>query len=268
MPIGVLECRLCGGRADFAFNATILGVHLISYYRCGDCKSLETEPPFWLGEAYDGPDTHFDFGIVQRNLCNQAACWLVSRLWGLRDALDYGGGDGLLCRMVRDHGINCYVWDKYHSPTYARTFTQPDFAEPQLIFCFEVFEHFAEPRLELPEVFTRGAAVILASTGIYRGQSSGWSYLAPRGGQHVFFYSPEAIGLIAERFGYEVTIGGPYILFVRRGARRPLARAMFKALTGRFGLRALCVFMAGKRAGGVAADSARMRQSDLAETKP
>jgi hypothetical protein len=255
-----IKCRLCGGGVDFAFKATVRSAYEVGYFRCQNCKSLQTEPPYWLDEAYGDDLAHLDFGAVQRNLSNQAASWLVARLWGLNDALDYGGGDGLLCRMLRDHGINCYVWDKHWSATYAQTFTEPDFATPQILFSFEVFEHFAHPELDLREVFGRGAPVLLASTAIYQGQDSGWFYLARFLGQHVFFYSAEAMELIARRFGYTATISGPYILFVRPDVSKPVALAVFKAMTTRIGLRALRALMAVKRAPGVEADAARLQR--------
>jgi hypothetical protein len=261
-----IRCRLCGGEIDFAFKATVRSAYEVSYFRCRHCKSLQTEPPYWLEEAYDDDLAHLDFGAVQRNLSNQAACWLVARLWGLNDALDYGGGDGLLCRMLRDHGINCYVWDKHWSATYAQTFTEPDFATPQMLFCFEVFEHFAHPDRDLRDLFDRRARVLLASTVIYQGQHGGWFYLARLLGQHVFFYSAEAIELIARRFGYTATISGPYILFERSDASKPAARAVFRLMTTRIGLRALRALMAIKRAPGVEADAARMHR--LGVSKP
>jgi hypothetical protein len=259
-------CRLCGGVLEPAFRATIMDKYEIGYFKCLACESLQTEPPHWLEEAYDSHLGQLDLGAVQRNLANQAACCLTARLWGCRNALDYGGGDGLLCRMLRDHGVNCYVSDKYGDPTYAQTFTEPDFATPDIVFSFEVFEHFARPAHELAEVFDRGATVILASTGLYRGQGPDWFYLSRASGRHVFFYSPKAIGQIGERFGYAATISGPYLLFVRPAAARPAALTLFKASTRKIGLRLLRIWMSALPVRGVAADTALMRRRGLDPT--
>jgi len=235
------NCRLCGGPTAFAFKATVLSKLEVSYFECASCGSLQTETPYWLEEAYDGHLGHLDLGVFQRNLTNQAACWLVARLWGLNDALDYGGGDGLLCRMLRDHGVNCHVWDKYGSPVYAQTFAQPNFETPELIFSFEVFEHFADPRAELAEIFDRGAKVVLASTGIYAGQDNSWFYLSLPSGRHVFFYSRKAMQGIGERFGYAATVSGPYILFVKPDAANATATTIFRLMTKPIPLRLLRV---------------------------
>ena len=260
------SCRLCGGVAAFSFMATVLSKYRIAYFKCIDCDSLQTEPPYWLDEAYDGHLGHLDLGVVQRNLTNQAACYLVAKLWGLRNTLDYGGGDGLLCRMIRDHGVNCYVWDKYGSPVYAQTFTAPDFSTPDLIVSFEVFEHFSRPNDDLVEIFGRGSSLILASTGLYRGQGADWFYLSLPSGRHVFFYSPKAIHLIAERFGYRAFISGPYLLFVKPDAAKALPVAIFKLMTKTVPLRLLRAAMAVKPAPGVAKDAALMRR--VGEAKP
>jgi hypothetical protein len=253
-------CRLCSGAVAPAFEAAIMGKRRIGYFKCQACGSLQTETPSWLDEAYDSHLGHLDLGAVQRNLANQAACYLAAKLWGCRNALDYGGGDGLLCRMLRDHGINCYVSDKYGDPTYAQTFTRPDFAAPEIMFSFEVFEHFADPASELADVFSRGATVVVASTGLYREQGADWFYLSLASGRHVFFYSPRAIHLIAKRFGYVATISGPYVLFVRPAAARPMALALFRLFTSKIGLRLLRVYMALLSVRGVEADNALMRR--------
>mgnify|MGYP001320862266 CR=1 FL=1 len=68
------------------------------------------------------------------------------KFFGLKNVIDFGGGEGLLCRMLRDYGANCYVMDKYREPTYGEGFTEPDFKSPDLLLAFELLEHF--PSLE------------------------------------------------------------------------------------------------------------------------
>ena len=63
----------------------------------------------------------------------------------------FGGGEGLLTRLMRDSGWRFRCHDPYHPVLFADAFTQPDFNQPrpELITAFEVFEHFAAPRNEL-----------------------------------------------------------------------------------------------------------------------
>jgi hypothetical protein len=240
-----LRCRLCEGRLTRRFNLTVLRKHDVDYFECTDCHSLQTEVPYWLDEAYAGQNlAYLDTGAVQRNLDNFASCYALSRLFGSRNVLDVGGGDGLLCRMLRDYGINCYVVDKHAAPAYAQAFTEPDFDTPDLVVALEVMEHFANPRDELDALFARKSPLLLLSTGIYAGESRDWWYLAPDTGQHVFFYSRQALNWIGRRYGMEfVTSPGGLVLFFKEAsvAKKLLARLIFKSPVRRF-LKALLYF--------------------------
>ncbi len=132
------QCRLCEGPLIWTFNSVVLRKHDVAYYECQECKSLQTENPYWLDEAYHSSLSPLDTGAAQRVLRNLAAAFAVSKLFRINNAVDVGGGDGLLCRFLRDYGINCFMTDKYATPAYAQGFTNPDFESPDLIFGFEV----------------------------------------------------------------------------------------------------------------------------------
>lgn len=251
-------CRLCAGATDHAFSATIMGRRIIDYFTCRDCGSLQTEAPVWLDEAYSLHLGLLDCGAVQRNLDNAAACLVAAKLWGLRNALDFGGGDGMLTRLLRDYGLNCFVSDKYAAPTYAQGFQAPDFQAPDLLVSFEVFEHFDAPARQLGELFANRPVVLLSSTGLYRGQRANWPYLSLRSGRHIFFYSPKAMDLIAARHGYAAVVSGPYILFVRVDAPAGWRVAAFRLLTRFRSLRALRAVLLTRRARGSLRDVERL----------
>lgn len=229
-----LRCRLCDGALQSRFSLRVLEKHDVAYLQCEQCRSLQTEPPYWLDEAYrDSNLSNLDTGAVQRNLQNLAACWSIVKLLRLKNVLDVGGGDGLLCRMLRDYEINCYVYDRYAKPSYAQGFQHPDFVTPELIVAFEVLEHYPQPRQDLDVLFGQRPKAIVASTGIYKDQGEDWWYLAPESGQHVFFYSRQALEQVARQHGYDLLISGGYLLFLQSGTfggmRRALARLMLKS---------------------------------------
>jgi hypothetical protein len=234
-------CRLCEGKLVPKFSRLVLHKYEVRYLECNRCGSLQTESPYWLDDAYSSNLSNLDTGAVQRNLQNLAAAYLISKLFRVRDALDFGGGDGLLCRLLRDYNVNCYVKDRYAVPTYSQGFSEPDFAAPNLVLAFEVFEHFATPAGELEDLFQLRPTVLLASTAIYGHQQADWWYLASESGQHVFFYSEKAVQMIAERFGYSSLLSGGFVLFVRKSvhsgfksflARILLSRAVCRLLRG------------------------------------
>ncbi|UUQ66748.1 class I SAM-dependent methyltransferase [Pseudomonas fuscovaginae UPB0736] len=226
------QCRLCHGPLQPLFKSTLLRKYEVDYFKCTECHSLQTEPPYWLDEAYGKNLSSLDTGAAQRNIHNWAACSFISRLFAVKNVIDMGGGDGLLCRLLRDHGLNCYVKDRYASPNYAQGFTDPDFETPDLVLGFEVMEHFANPAEDLEDIFKYKSKFVLLSTELYAGQTKEWWYLTPDSGQHIFFYSQQAIELIANKHGYSFVVSGGFILFFRNNVssiKRIFANILLKA---------------------------------------
>ena len=193
----------------------MLGKYDVQYYKCQKCLSLQTDPPNWLDEAYINNLSSLDTGAVQRNLNNMAAAYAVCKISGSTKIIDVGGGDGLLCRLLRDYGLDCYVADKYAKPSYAQGFTLPGFGRPDLVMAFEVLEHFSNPKQDLGMLFEKKSDLILVSTAIYSDEDKDWWYLTPESGQHVFFYSKTSMELLAKNYGYTLLISGNYMLFAR-----------------------------------------------------
>jgi hypothetical protein len=186
----------------------------VEYFKCLNCDSLQTEPPYWLQECYqDGNLADLDTGAFQRNLQNVPATIFTAILTRAKVAVDFGGGDGLLCRMVRDYGVNIYSSDKYAKNTYAKGFSKEIDSSTDLVTSFEVFEHFANPALDLKEIFNFSPNAILITTERFRDQDSTWDYLSLESGQHVFFYSEKALKLISKEYGYRLVSTGKYLPF-------------------------------------------------------
>lgn len=234
-------CRLCGESVRVAFRGTVLRKHAVQYFVCLGCESLQTEYPFWLDEAYSLSNlSASDTGAAQRNLQNLAICYFVVKLFGASSVLDVGGGDGLLCRLLRDYEVDCYVTDSHTGPVYAQGFTNPTLDKVDMVTAFEVVEHLAHPARELDSIFNRGAGVILLSTWPYRSQGEDWWYLASEAGQHVFFYSEKSMKILAERYGYHLVTTKGYFLFTEAASwwrmrffklfMRPIFVRLFRAI--------------------------------------
>jgi hypothetical protein len=215
-------CRLCHARTEDRFVLTVLGRHRVAYRQCTGCASLQTETPHWLDEAYGGSALNLDVGAAQRNLINLAVVSAVATLLGSRRILDFGGGDGLLCRLLRDAGFDAAVQDRFKEPVYAEVPSASSLAGFDLITVFEVMEHLAEPGRDLAPLFAAGARAILTTTALYAGQGPDWRYLAAEAGQHVFFYSEAGLRTFAAARGYHLIAQDQYQLFVRPPAPRGL----------------------------------------------
>jgi hypothetical protein len=218
---------------------------MVGYFQCARCECLQTEEPYWLEEAYEGNGAadgrsgtanlnNLDTGAAQRNLTNLSAMLILAKLTKARNVLDYGGGDGLLCRLLRDHGLNAFVMDAHAAPTYAQGFTVPNFSEPDILSAFEVLEHFAHPSEEMGRLFDLKPRIVVATTGLYTGQGADWWYLIPETGHHIFFYSAKGMRILAEQHGYDYHDPGGFSVFVRRGTVGKTAmRLLYRALLPR-----------------------------------
>src|SRR5713101_4648689 len=252
------KCRLCDGNLEKRFSLRVLNKYDVAYFECQNCKSLQTEQPYWLVEAYQSL-SNLDTGAAQKNITNLTACYAVAKILNLKNVLDFGGGSGLLCRLLRDYEINCYVVDKYSTPTYGLGYTEPDFQSPDLLLALEVFEHFPNPQTDLEQLFASSPKAVLVSTLLFSGQGSHWWYLAEESGQHVFFYSNKAIGLISQKFGYLAAICGGYVLFVKGQHTNKLKTATLRFLLHRIPLRIVRVLMCFLPTKGVWRDLEKLR---------
>ncbi len=214
-----------------------------------------------MQEAYQTNLSILDTGAAQRNLANLAATYSVSRLLHLNDVVDFGGGDGLLCRLLRDYGVNCFVGDKYASASYARAFITPNFSRPGIILAFEVLEHFEHPRDDLKALFESNPHAILASTEIYSGQGPDWWYFAPQTGQHLFFYSEKSLHMIAKSYDYTLLMCSGRFLFLRPGLAGGARRYFIRFLLEKHLLRVTSAVMRLMPTSGVSKDHDALRSS-------
>jgi hypothetical protein len=247
-------CRLCHGQTAFAYKTTLLAKYEVSYYRCGECGSLQTEPPYWLSESYAQATSSFDTGSAGRVLDSYALIHTIARLFRCRRLLDYGGNTGLLCRLLRDREFDAYSFDRYVTPMYAPHFVGAPSEHYDLVSAFEVIEHFPSPAEDLEQIFAARPRVVVATTELFRGQTADWWYLAPLEGQHIFFYSEQAVRLIAARYGYELLIAGGFLLF----SRDPITlgqRALMRLLKPRI-MRVIGALLLMRRGHGAEADAA------------
>jgi Methyltransferase domain len=212
-PPEATACRLCRGATAFAHRILVLAKYDVSYYRCQKCGSLQTEYPYWLAESYSDAAASIDPGSARRVLDSYILVEMVARIFACRKLLDFGGNTGFLCRLLRDHGYDAYSFDRYVASIYAPHFLGRPSERHDLVTAFEVMEHFANPAVDLDQLFQARPKIVLATTELFSGQSAGWWYLAPREGQHVFFYSAIAARYIADQYGYHLYIGRGFLLF-------------------------------------------------------
>ncbi|VEP13841.1 conserved hypothetical protein [Hyella patelloides LEGE 07179] len=213
-----IKCRLCSGAATYVFSKKLIQKYEVAFFHCNQCESLQTEAPYWLDEAYEGCKSIPDIATVSRCQNLKSIVYMVAKIFGLSSSdmiLDWGGGDGLLTRMMRDAGLNAYLLDKYIRNHYAVGFEDRLTHNYKMITAFEVLEHFSNPETEIENIFKRNPEILFISTGLYKSQDSDWGYLTPLSGRHVFFYSEKSRQHIAKRFGYELITEQNFSIFYK-----------------------------------------------------
>lgn len=195
----------------------ILRKYSVTYFRCVACGFVQTEFPYWLEEAYSSAISRMDTGILYRNLLNQRLTTAVLNLLypKAKRLLDFGAGHGIFVRLMRDGGFNFFWHDLHASNDYARGFEQKEDQTYDFLTSFEVLEHLVDPIADISKMMSRSPNVFV-STELLPNPTpkvSDWWYYIPASGQHVSFYTPEALRSIARRFGRTLMSHGPYHLF-------------------------------------------------------
>lgn len=200
-----MDCRICSQKVDILFNHLILNKYKVAYYFCDSCRFIQTENPFWLEESYLDPISSIDAGIIKRNLLfARRSSTLIYFLFNHRKLfLDYGGGNGLFVRMMRDIGFDFYWDDKYTDNLLSKGFNAPNnINEFKLITSFECFEHFVDPIEEISNLIEKTDS-ILFSTQLFKDgppKPEDWWYYNFEAGQHISLYSLHTLKVIANKF--------------------------------------------------------------------
>ncbi|HET9907228.1 MAG TPA: class I SAM-dependent methyltransferase, partial [Anaerolineales bacterium] len=124
--------------------------------------------------------------------------------------LDYGGGNGMFVRMMRDKGFNYYWYDKFASNQFAAGFEASQEQKFSLITAFEVFEHLLQPLEAVDEMLRYSDAFIFSTRLLPRWKimPSEWWYFTLDTGQHVSLYSRDSLKVIAQKFNLNFSSNG------------------------------------------------------------
>ena len=218
--MSVIDCRICGVEATFFTKATIMDKYDVSYFICKKCGLLQTELPYWLSEAYRESINRSDIGILQRNIefSKKTAVLLYTLFDTSYKCLDYAGGYGIFCRLMRDLGFDFFWYDPFTENIFAKGFEYDSKNHYDFLTSFESFEHFVYPMMEFKKMIDMSEN-ILVSTTLYPSDipaPENWWYYGLDHGQHVAFYSEKTLRYMADYFGLHFFTDGRYLhLFVK-----------------------------------------------------
>ncbi len=218
-----ITCNVCHSSVHEFGIATVLYKYPVRYYLCSLCGLIQTETPYWLEQAYQSPIAASDIGLLSRNIKDAHLTErIVQRLFDAEGVfVDYGGGYGILTRLLRDAGLQWFRYDKYCPNLFAACFDASIDRKYELLTAFEVMEHIADPLNEM-KMMTRLSRNILFSTMLLPEtppKLGDWWYYCLETGQHVTFYTKKALQLLAESAGLQLHTHENIHLFTDRQIR-------------------------------------------------
>ncbi len=205
------SCRLCGASVKRLFRAPVLKTHSVEYFQCQRCLLVQTEEPYWLNEAYRQPIGDLDTWQIERSLYSAVLVESVLPLLNQSQGrvVDFGAGYGMLVRLLRNRGIEAYWFDQFTDNLFAKEYCW-DGGCADLVSCFEVVEHFLNPREEFERILSIGDAVLFSTLLISNPPPSPnqWDYYAFEGGQHIALYSIDTLRYLAKQFSLHLYSNG------------------------------------------------------------
>lgn len=183
----------------------------VYYRRCQQCGFTFTETfDGWSREDFQRRIYNAEYILVDPDYAESRpsgnARLVAESFAGARETiriLDYGGGAGLLAKLLRAEGFDAETYDP---------FSELDRVPEgyfDLITCFEVMEHVPRPRdtARTMEGLLKEDSAILFSTLVqpeeFAHNGLGWWYAAPRNG-HISLYSTAALALLFKPLGMKV----------------------------------------------------------------
>ena len=232
-------CKICN-QASNKFDANvILNKYDVNYWHCPKCGFVQTDDPFWIEEAYRtfygyecSSEMSFSFfktTLIQNNIENANILCFFMRFIPNGICMDFGGGKGVLTRIMRDYGFDFYHYDKYCENEFAIGFEADISKKYTLVTAFEVFEHFSNPLEEIDELMNM-TDVLFFSTCLITPDPpliKDWRYYDPNSGRHISFYSLKTLNFLAKKFGCQLLTNG-YNLHIL--SKTPISMKFFKLL--------------------------------------
>ncbi|SVD71223.1 uncharacterized protein METZ01_LOCUS424077, partial [marine metagenome] len=198
-------CRICSIPVSEVFSSTLLKKYSVKYFQCSQCGYVQTEAPFWLEEAYITSINNSDTGIMMRSFWHRnIASTLIYFLFNQKGQfLDYGGGYGVFVRLMRDAGFEFYWQDKHTENLFAKgfEFSKSENLSIELLTCFEAFEHFVKPAVELENLLCISRNILLSTEFIPdpAPPPSKWWYYGVEHGQHIGFFRKKTFEYLAKK---------------------------------------------------------------------
>ncbi len=221
-------CPVCGTEAkpldvvDFNKNCEEkAGVFLplsgksIYYHHCPNCAfTFAPEIMAWSKEEFEANIYNDEYKVVDPDYLEarptsnaQSILNAFGNFYGKARHLDYGGGNGLMSKIMQGHGWNSTSYDPYvNADVNPEQLGKFDF-----ITAFEIFEHVSDVHKlihSLTALMHPQSAVLfstaISDSDIKPNQRLYWWYASPRNG-HISLFSKKSLSLLAASVNLKCT---------------------------------------------------------------
>ncbi|MDX1922663.1 MAG: class I SAM-dependent methyltransferase [Alphaproteobacteria bacterium] len=179
----------------------------VYYYHCPNCAfTFAPELMAWSKEEFEKNIYNEEYGIVDPDYLEARPANNAKAIYdtfgqyyqGARH-LDYGGGNGLMSKIMREKGWNSTSYDPF-----VNTDVNPaDLGKFDFITAFEIFEHVSDVNhliKSLTQLMHPQSVVLfstlISDTDIKPNQRLNWWYASPRNG-HISLFSKKSLALLA-----------------------------------------------------------------------
>jgi len=198
-------CKICGRPSSAWSKALILKKYTVQYYCCEQCGFIQTEEAYWQNESYADAIARNDIGMASRNIAMTGlTCAIILSFFGCNARfIDYGGGYGLLVRLMRDRGLDFYHYDRYSQNLFAQGFEadKEGTRQYELMTAFEVFEHLTNPMDEIKQMLRFSRSILFSTflVPVPPPALESWWYYSLDHGQHVALYTLQSLKVLAQK---------------------------------------------------------------------
>ena len=224
-------CAVCSGSTKFLFSYEVRGEHHASLRECLNCRFTYIANPHWLDESFSSELNDLDIGSVDR--CLVLADFVEVLIRSMKSSksrfLDWGGGYGLLSRIMRDRGLDFVSHDIYTRPLFVESSSNLNSETFELITMSEVALHLVDPVPVLTKIMESTDILVFTVVIAPEVVPNDWWYLMPDTGQHVAIYHEETLQALAEKLSVQVTSDGRFFHVLHRKSLGVKSRLIIKS---------------------------------------
>lgn len=223
-------CAVCFGSTKFLFSYEVRGEHQASLHECLTCRFTYIANPHWLDDSFSSELNDLDIGSVDR--CLVLADFVEVLIRSLKSSksrfLDWGGGYGLLSRIMRDRGLDFVSHDIYTRPLFVELSSNLNSETFELITMSEVALHLVNPVPVFTKIMESTDVLVFTAVIAPTVIPNDWWYLMPDTGQHVAIYHEETLQALAMKLRVQVTSDGRFFHVLHRNSLGTKSRLIIK----------------------------------------